>query len=528
MHISHNISAMNAFRQLSANNSTVSKSLQKLSSGLRINTAADDAAGLSISQKMRGQIRGLGQASRNAQDGISLIQTAEGALSETHSILQRIRELAVQSSSDTYGALDRSAIQQEVDRLTEEITSIAESTTFNTQKLLDGSLSAASGGSLQLRIGEDANQSVALHIGAMDAASFGLTAGTGGGGGSVEKTDGAYVASTVSGTPGFAVDGEAISLTFAQGTPGTAGTPATAARLGRLENTVLNLRSKIAAGSDSQLSISINGSLAATFSAAEFRDWNGLVGVQSGYDFHDLLASKLPSNMSEENDGADWWLLSTTGTGSSQTMQIDVTGSVSAEREAIKSAYGFADDSVTIHGYDAVPGTPGTPSTVTIADNNGHSEVVTVNDSDTSFAGTGYFAGLSVGLTGGSQLSDLTGGGASSITFAASGGASSQGIDVSTREGAVDAITVVDAAISAVSGERASLGAMQNHLEHTVNSLGTTGENLTAAESRIRDVDIAQEMMEYMKDDILAQAATAMLAQANQKPQDVLQLLRSA
>ena len=270
MRINHNIAALNTYRQLGNANNAQLKSMEKLSSGLRINRAGDDAAGLAISEKMRGQIRGLDMAAKNAQDGISLIQTAEGALNETHAILQRMRELAVQSANDTNTNDDRAALQAEVDELITELDRIANNTEFNTQKLLDGSFSAKK-----------------FHIGANN--------------------------------------GQSIEL----------------------------------------------------------------------------------------------------------------------------------------------------------------------------------------------EIADMT-----------KGGLSVDGLSISDQESADDALTTLDAAIKTVSDERAKLGAYQNRLEHTINNLSTSSENLTAAESRIRDVDMAKEMMEQTKNAILAQASQAMLAQANQLPQGVLQLLR--
>jgi len=269
MRINHNISALNTYRQLANNQNIGNKSLEKLSSGFRINRAGDDAAGLAISEKMRGQIRGLDMAAKNAQDGISLIQTAEGALNETHSILQRMRELAVQSASDTNVGEDRAALQAEVTALIAEIDRIANNTEFNTQKLLSGGFTGK-----VIHIGANSSQSVTIGITSMNAGA---------------------------------------------------------------------------------LSVS--------------------------------------------------------------------------------------------------------------------------------------------------------------------------GLSISGQSDADAAITTIDAAIKTVSDERASLGALQNRLEHTINNLGTSSENLTAAESRIRDVDMAKEMMEFTKMAILTQAATAMLAQANQQPQSVLQLL---
>ncbi|MBD8031468.1 flagellin [Solibacillus sp. FSL R5-0449] len=269
MRIQHNISALNTHRNLSFNNTEASKNLEKLSSGYKINRAGDDAAGLSISEKMRGQIRGLDMATKNAQDSISLIQTAEGALNETHSILQRMRELAVQSANDTNVDADRGALQKEVTALLSEVTRIAEDTEFNTQTLLAGAFTDK-----VFHIGANADQSIELSIESMKAADLGI-----------------------------------------------------------------------------------------------------------------------------------------------------------------------------------------------------------------------------------------------------------DGVDIATQAGANTAITTVNNALSTVSTQRSALGAVQNRLEHTINNLGATSENLTAAESRIRDTDMAKEMMGFTKNNILMQAAQSMLAQANQQPQGVLQLL---
>ncbi|WP_339263878.1 flagellin Hag [Geobacillus sp. FSL K6-3411] len=281
MRINHNISALNTYRQLTFNNTQAAKNMEKLSSGLRINRAGDDAAGLAISEKMRGQIRGLEMASKNSQDAISLIQTAEGALNETHSILQRMRELAVQAANDTNNDKDRKALQDEMDQLAKEINRIANNTQFNTKDLLKGDFSTTA---LSFQVGANQGQVIELKINAMTAKALGVSA-----------------------------------------------------------------------------------------------------------------------------DG---------------------------------------DETAT-------------------------------------------------------------------------------GLDISTPSADFSAVIVsIDNAIQKVSDERAKLGAYQNRLEHTINNLGTSAENLTAAESRIRDVDMAKEMMEFTKNNILMQASQAMLAQANQQPQAILQLLR--
>ncbi|MED3875761.1 flagellin Hag [Lysinibacillus capsici] len=304
MRIQHNISALNTHRNLTFNNTQASKNLEKLSSGYKVNRAGDDAAGLAISEKMRGQIRGLDMATKNAQDSVSLIQTAEGALNETHAILQRMRELAVQSSNDTNVSSDRAALQLEINSLAKEITRISTDTEFNTQKLLDG--------------------------------TFG-----------------------------------------------------------------------------------------------------GQVTSGAGFDI--------------DNATADGGKVFHIGANSGQSINLSV-GNMSA----------------TALGVNALTG-----------------DATELTDTDKIGAG----------------------------------------INISTQTSADNSISIIDKALNRVSETRASLGAVQNRLEHTINNLGATSENLTAAESRIRDTDMAKEMMGFTKNNILMQAAQSMLAQANQQPQGVLQLL---
>lgn len=302
MRIQHNIAALNTHRNLAFNNTQASKNLEKLSSGYKINRAGDDAAGLAISEKMRGQISGLNMASKNANDSISLIQTSEGALNETHAILQRMRELAVQSANDTNVTSDREALQLEINSLAEEVTRIANTTEFNTQKLLDGT----------------------------------------------------YTNSTTA----------------------------------------------------------VTGGNATTVTGKVFH-----IGANSG-----------------------------------QNINLSI-GTMTA----------------TALGVDAIT---------------------------------------------------------TDVTSLGAAGSIGQGINITTQTGADNSISLIDSAINRVSKTRASLGAVQNRLEHTINNLGATSENLTAAESRIRDTDMAAEMMAFTKNNILTQAAQSMLAQANQQPQGVLQLLQ--
>jgi flagellin len=411
MRINHNISALNTNNQLQKNNSATSSSLAKLSSGLRINSAADDAAGLAISEKMRAQISGLDQASSNANDGISMIQTAEGALSETHSILQRMRELAVQASSDTNTDDDRTQIQSEIDQLSKEITRVSSDTEFNTQKLLDGSMQTVT----------IADSSVS---GVMYAtADRSVTGDPGGTAYDVVVTEEANVTST------------------------SGGATATVAATGLSSGTYT-------------ATIASDGSTVIT-------DANG--DVQTGVTGVTVTGSA----------------------GASATFRVSLTAVAELGGDEITGIKNI------LLNEDAVAGT--------------YSGAISVDQDKSAIFQIGANFGQNTTLS------------------IANMGASALGVDdldLTKQDTANDAIATIDAAITMVSTQRASLGAAQNRLEHTINNLSTSSENLTAAESQIRDVDMAKEMTEYTKNNILSQAAQAMLAQANQQPQNVLQLLQ--
>ncbi|QQK81130.1 flagellin [Salicibibacter cibi] len=356
MIINNNLSAMNAHRQLGINQNNMQSSMEKLSSGEQINRAGDDAAGLSISEKMRAQIRGLDQASNNAQDGISLIQTAEGALDETHQILQRMSELATQSANDTNEGQDRQAIQDEVDQLAEEIDRIARDTSFNNQDLLNGEFEE-----MTFHIGANEGQDISISIDNMDAESLGVEGGE---------------------------------------------------RVIELET-----------------------------------DTDTVHGV----DGQDVLVN--------ERNG--------------ETVAVDVDGSWYSESDV-----------------EAIDGDDG-------------EELAVIGDAEP----------LNI---------DEDGDGGYTMTTGSEGA----GINVLTQEDASSAIDDIQTAIDTVSSERSNLGAVQNRLEHTISNLDNASENLQAAESRIRDVDMAREMMEFTQNNILSEASQSMLAQANQQPQSVLQLLQ--
>lgn len=451
MRINHNIAALNTHRQLGINTGASSKNLEKLSSGLKINRAGDDAAGLAISEKMRGQIRGLEMASKNSQDGISLIQTAEGALTETHSILQRMRELSVQSASDTNTAEDRVNLQKEIDQLIAEVDRIGNNTEFNTKKLLNGAANVSG------TVGADLT-GISIIGGTGDTqvdASIEITAAT------------AAEAATAKNTAAFNATSGKVETN-------------------PLEFSVNGTKFSFAVGTSSDDVVkAINDAgigVKATANGAELKIDTTAVGS----------AAKLETNLADpaaaidKLTGKDATVTITGGT--TYTAQGDV---VTIQQGAAKGLQLKVDSGVTIGA--------GTAKNVTV-DSNG-----TLN----------FQIGANEGQTMNVGIQDMRAGALGIV-----------GLKITDSQSASAAITTVDNAIKNVSSQRANLGAYQNRLEHTINNLGASSENLTAAESRIRDVDMAKEMMEFTKNNILTQAAQAMLAQANQQPQGVLQLLR--
>lgn len=451
MIINHNMMAMNSHRQLGVNNAAGAKSIEKLSSGYRINRAGDDAAGLAISEKMRGQIRGLNQASRNSQDAISLVQTAEGALNESQAILQRMRELAVQSANDTNVNADRSAIQNEVDQLSTELDRIANTTEFNTRKLLNGGASVSgtyatgAAGAVEVVGGTgDTTVGAVIQFDAVTVATAATATRTG--------AFGAGVSATLD-TASLVVNG--TEFTFADGVTDDD-------VIETINNAGLGVTASIS-GNDLVLTSNAVGS------GASFTSDAGAAGTfvnSKGSDATITPDSATPGFTQYSAQGN----IITIEDGSAKGLQIKVN-----------AADATADQTVTVNANGVL--------TMQIGANEGQEIGIGINDMRASALGV-------------------------------------ESIDISSQNAASTAITTINDAITKVSDERAKLGAVQNRLEHTIKNLDTSSENLQASESRIRDVDMAKEMMEFTKNNILQQAAQAMLAQANQQPQGVLQLLR--
>ena len=431
MIINHNMNALNAHRNMTANTNSAGKSMEKLSSGLRINRAGDDAAGLAISEKMRGQIRGLDQASRNAQDGISLIQTAEGALNETHNILQRMRELSVQAANDTNITEDRAAIQEEMNALTQEIDRISEQTEFNKQTLLDGSFNGT------FQIGANGGQTISLGIESMNSGSLNLVSG------SSKIETGTFVKAA----------GTSDAKTVADG-----------------DYTVKDKKVYDSTGKEV-------GTIDTAMKVITFTDTKGTGGspADAKLTFTTAIA-----------DGGTFTIKGEAGTAGTQEVKAELKGTA---KELAAGNYEISGTKVLKDGKEVGKVDAGN---------------IVIGDKTIVAA-------------------DLT---ASGLATAPNTKFTINGADVSSSLNASGSIETINKAIENVSTQRAKLGAVQNRLEHTTANLNNTSENLTAAESRVRDVDMAKEMMTFSKNNILSQAAQAMLAQANQQPQGVLQLLR--
>ena len=500
MRIQHNIMALNSHRQLGNNNSAVSKSLEKLSSGYRINRAGDDAAGLAISEKMRAQIKGLTAASDNSQDAISLVQTAEGGLQEVHSMLNRMQELATKSSNGTYtDKVDRKALQDEVDALKTEINRIADATDFNGIKLLDGSLGVGTSGGVATTAAAVVGAAADKIKNAVDftvSAPDGFTV-------NVNLTNGATEATWAGKVLTINLQGTAEGTRYTQADidkliADASGAPETG------KNISVKISSDIVSGGISTASkslVSINAQSAAQASATK---GNITVTADKAGDVAATRTFQITSAV-----GA-------TG--------ITIDGATGAVKINLESGKKYTANDINTMLSDA-----GAGMSIKFDGELTATELSNVaNGFGTATALTGG-AGLSAG--GGLELqigdtSDSYNQMSISIASMKTIALGIDSIDISNQPGAKSAIDLIKNAINMVSTQRGQLGAIQNRLEHTINNLGVTTENITAAESRIRDVDMAKEMMEFTKNSVLMQSAQAMLAQANQQPQSILQLLQ--
>ena len=488
--INTNIASLNAQRNLNISKDSLATALQRLSSGLRINSAKDDAAGLAISDRMTSQIRGLDQARRNANDGISLSQTAEGALSQSGEILQRIRELAIQSANATNSASDRQSLNSEVNQLVTEVTRIANATTFNGLKILDGTYQGQ-----QFQVGADANQTIGVSI--QGAAAKDLTNNTISG----------------QGTGAGGLGGAAAASANAVTTNGVAAQTLTVS------------------GSNGSANVSVAINDQASTIAAAVNAQSGATGVNARASTSATLAVANVGTVSFSlNGGGTATTINATiaaggnlGTVVTAVNQVSGKTGVTATLDSTGTALTFAqadgrDIQVTgftnsAGGAATFTGSNTTAATLTSGGTNSSRASGTVS----FFADAGFTASSTVAT---SVLN------AAATTAVGSTAADLTTVDISTAAGANTAIGILDAALSQVNKARAQLGAVQNRFSNTIANLQTTTENLNAARSRIRDADFAAETAALTRGQILQQAGTAILAQANALPNNVLSLLR--
>jgi flagellin len=491
--INSNIASLTAQRNLSSSQSSLNTSISRLSSGLRINSAKDDAAGLAISERFSSQVRGTNQAIRNAGDGISLAQTAEGALKSSGDILQRVRELAVQSANATNSASDRKALQAEVNQLVGELDRISQTTEFNGKKLLDGSF-----GTQQFQVGANANQTIGVTVGNMRTTSYGnnqmvasgLAIGaanaTAAGTGVISGPDGTANVVTLGGESAK----DLAALVNAQSdTTGVSASAITKAQLAftATGSYTLDLKSENAGASGLAVTFSVSATGTAdglTAAVSAINDASSKTGITAAVNKKGdgIVLTNAAGNDIAVNENA-----AASGTTGATLAKIDQTGFVAASASA---------------------------ATVQVV-----SGIVTM-DASKGFSVTGLpeLAGSEA------DPADPSLGASGAVTSAALQTVAK--LDITSFEGATAALKTVDSAIANISSERAKLGAMQSRFETAIGNLSVASENMSSAKSRIQDADFAVETANLSRAQILQQAGTAMVAQANQLPQGVLSLLR--
>lgn len=522
MVINTNVSSLTAQRNLAKTGLGLETAMARLSSGLRINSAKDDAAGLAISERMTAQVNGLTQARRNANDGISVAQTAEGALQTSGDILQRIRTLSVQSANDTNSSSDRQALQAEVSQLISEFDRIATTTQFNGLNLLDGNFSKT-----QFQVGANANQTITFGIGstkAVDMASFGVS-------GDVTASSSMVAASAA------VPDGSTANVNRFQTqdlvikSKGMAGT--------------VNLQASMSAG---KIAASINAqqsntggvtARAETYAFLTLSNSSGQMAMD--FNLNGVGIQAFSSNGSTDMDGLVTSINDRSGATGVVAQKVDVPGTGNAGTYRVQL---FAADGrdIKMTSVTAASGTGGATSSALglqgAYDNNG---TVTTVGSLASFSATGSVNGNRNSTVGGRVIiandtaytltsSAASSGGlfavGSTATVAGAKTGALSTVDISTVLGSNKALGIIDAALSRVNNTRANLGALQNRFQMTIDNLQTTSDNLAASRSRIKDADFAEETATMSRWNVLQSAGTAMLAQANQGPQAAMQLLR--
>lgn len=467
--VNTNIASLNTQRNLQSSSNALNTSMQRLSTGSRINSAKDDAAGLQIANRMTSQINGLGVAVRNANDGISIAQTAEGAMQESTNILQRMRDLSLQSANGSNSNEDRAALQKEVDSLQEELTRVADTTTFGGKKLLDGTF-----GGQKFQVGSNANETISVNLGDISAGALGQNTKTGAG-----TVFGAEAAvGTAYGKDTAATD---IVLSGNLGTSSATDLKDVDAKGAAEALNKLNTGVKV----DTKVAVELTG-----FTAAD----NGTLHVgDSQYSLSKYNGSlkELASAVSKDGYSATY---------DSVANKLTIAADGVAGIRAVGPNTG-----ATLKMANATDGSAG--AAITVADTGAVVNAELKFSSSDAFTVTGTTAGIT--KTGGASVL-----------------ASVNTIDIRSESGAQDAIAIIDGALAQLDSQRADLGAVQNRFDSTIANLQNIAENVTASRSRIQDTDFAAETANLSKNQILQQAGTAILAQAKQLPQAVLSLLQ--
>lgn len=494
--INTNIASLNAQRNLNGSQKSLETSLQRLSSGLRINSAKDDAAGLAISDRMTAQIRGFNQATRNANDGISLAQTAEGALGATTNLLQRIRELAIQSANSTNSSSDRASLQSEVNQLKQEIDRVSSQTEFNGLKLLDGTFTAQT-----FQVGANANQTISV---SMDGSSTN------------NLQDNQLLSLNTTASQGTGSSTAAASGIVTTESTIAAQTLTVSGPLGKVDDIAIPIG---ASAFDVAASISQReGETSVTADATNEVILSNVTA--SGTVSLDLYSSNGSTMRSISAQVTSTDLSALASEINKQAGSTGVTAELSVDRASITLTQADGKDVIVENFSNSAAGTmdvtgkDGTAEQLAVGDGTRVSGIVTLHSSGT------YTASSSLADSAGSIFDVVADAqvGSSAVKLSA--------VDISSSSGSQDAISVIDASLDQINSMRASLGAIQNRMESTISNLAIQSENISAARSRIMDADFAKETAELARNQILQQAGTAMLAQANQLPQGVLALLQ--
>jgi flagellin len=524
--VNTNVTSMKAQGNLNKAQSATSTSMERLASGLRINSAKDDAAGLQISNRMTSQINGIGVAIRNANDGISIAQTAEGAMGESTNILQRMRDLSLQSANGSNSSGDREAMQKELSALQTELTRIAETTSFGGQKLLDGSY-----GTQKFQVGSNSNETISIALGDVSADKIGMESKT------------LRVATPITGFTGVRTS----SLTFG-------GTDKVEMQVGT-DKTAMALRDGMSAadlagevnGADGVYGVKANTSVGVTISTANTNGDDTLSLNVDGVSFSISLVAAATTGIVQSDAMGDALLLDTNTTDALAKKGITVSqdttsgamifNKASGENISISGSLtqgGTAGANITIQARskDGITALGGAGETSVISASGTAGSATTINNLEVT--GTLDWSAATVSKDAATAQLNVTGGGTGSAlttaTLAAVIGADAElstvaSINISTAGGSQNAIDIIDAALASIDSQRADLGATQNRMDFTINNLSNIQNNVSDARSRIQDVDFAAESATLSKQQILSQASSAMLAQANQLPQVALSLL---